>query len=78
MGAGGHGCLGSPHPWDLHGLDDGAELGAAGRRLAAGLRGLAHMTGPPPLTAFLTFISRIINTNTVGSLTIPRASIKWV
>ena len=40
--------------------------------------------GPPPLTAFLTFISRqiyifeVINPHTVGSLTIPRASIKWV
>ena len=41
-------------------------------------------TGPPPLTAFLTFISRQryrfedINPHTVGSLTIPRASIKRV
>ena len=41
-------------------------------------------TGPSPLTAFLTFISRqiyifeVIKPHTVGSLTIPRASIKWV
>ena len=40
--------------------------------------------GPPPLTAFLTFISRqiyiseVINPHTVGYLTIPRASIKCV
>ena len=40
--------------------------------------------GPSPLTALFTFISRqiyifeVINPHTVGSLTIPRASIKWV
>ena len=42
------------------------------------------LRGPPPLTAFLTFMSRqkiyfeVINPHTVGSLTIPRASIKLV
>ena len=73
------GCNVLVHPWGRDPAPGGPLCPAS-----ALARTSAPTVGPPPLTAFLTFISRqryifeVINPHIVGSLTIPRAIIKWV